>query len=74
MPYKVISLGIYKSEISGKHYPVIKEFVHVDRGGSSEDSNGDIEMYQTSCGMTLFLPEADGSIFCVELGEFLHPQ
>lgn len=67
-------IGIYESSKDHKEYPVYREIIHVVGKSGRADDNCDIEIYQTACGMTLYFPDEDGSMYCAELGEYLVPK
>lgn len=68
-------VGIFLDKKTGHTYQVLREHISVkdDDSAQNEASAFEIELYRTECGMTLFYPELDGSIYCAELGEMLYP-
>lgn len=69
-----VLVGIYESEQTRRDYLVFREVIHIDSSAKAGDNSCDIELYQTECGMTLYFPDDDGSLFCAELGENLVPK
>ena len=75
MPTSITHLGSYVNPKDGQIYQVIIETITVkDEVDLEEQSTDfDIYLYRTECGMTLYFPENDGSLFCAELGVALYP-